>query len=247
MSNVIKTKSIQTMSSVELVEVINELREEGKAELRHDNFMVKIENHPGIQSPKFLGDYKDSKGRTYKCYHLPKREAELMVMSESLEVQTRVYDRMNELEQKLIAPTTEPAKSLDAHAAFKMMPMIVRAAKSLGLDKNSAAISANQAVLKITGTNVLLLLGQTHMESEKQEIVFNVSDLADGISGVKMNKMLQAAGMQTSEDGRWIPTDSGMKHCRIFDTGKRHSNGTPVQQLKWSRDVLSQLSITEAA
>ena len=26
--------------------------------------------------------------------HLPKREAELMVMSESLEVQTKVYDRM---------------------------------------------------------------------------------------------------------------------------------------------------------
>jgi hypothetical protein len=37
---------------------------------------------PGIQSPEFLGDYKDSKGRTYKCYNRPKREAELMVMSE---------------------------------------------------------------------------------------------------------------------------------------------------------------------
>ena len=27
-----------------------------------------------IQSPEFLGDYKDDKGRTYPCFNLPKRE-----------------------------------------------------------------------------------------------------------------------------------------------------------------------------
>ena len=32
-----------------------------------------------------------------KCYRLPKRECELMVMSESLAVQAKVYDKMNEL------------------------------------------------------------------------------------------------------------------------------------------------------
>lgn len=47
--------SVKTMSSVELVQIINELRPEGAAELRHDNFVTKIEKHPGIQSPKFLG------------------------------------------------------------------------------------------------------------------------------------------------------------------------------------------------
>lgn len=61
MSNI--TTQPVTMSSVELVEVINSLRGEGRAELRHDNFMVKIENHPGIDSPKFgypdLGVFKD--------------------------------------------------------------------------------------------------------------------------------------------------------------------------------------------
>jgi hypothetical protein len=44
-----------TMSSIELVDLINSMREPGKAELRHDNFMAKIESHPGITSPKFLG------------------------------------------------------------------------------------------------------------------------------------------------------------------------------------------------
>ena len=52
-----------TISSVELVEIINGLRPDDAKELRHDNFMTKIEKHPGIDSPKFLGQYKDSTGR----------------------------------------------------------------------------------------------------------------------------------------------------------------------------------------
>lgn len=60
---------------------------------RDHNFIKKIESHPGIDSPKFLGEYQDSTGRMLKCYHLPEREAHLMVMSESLAVQTQVYDR----------------------------------------------------------------------------------------------------------------------------------------------------------
>jgi len=41
-------------------------------------------------------------------------------------------------------------------------------ARLIGFDKNVAAISANQAVAKLTGTNVLQLLGHTHLEAEKQ-------------------------------------------------------------------------------
>ena len=93
-----------TMSSIDLVDIINSMRGEGRAELLHKNFMVKIEGHPGIDSAKFLAQYKDSTGRSLKCYQLPKRECELMVMSESLEVQTKVYDHMTDLEQRLQAP-----------------------------------------------------------------------------------------------------------------------------------------------
>lgn len=104
MNAMINILSVKTMSSIDLVSVINEMRKDGAKELRHDNFMVKIESHPGINSPEFLGQYKDSTGRALKCFHLPKREAELMVMSESLAVQTKVYDRMAELEKS--APVT---------------------------------------------------------------------------------------------------------------------------------------------
>lgn len=100
--------TVSTITSMELVEIINDMREEGAAELLHKNFTAKIESHPGIQSAKFLADYKDSRGRKQKCYHLPKREAELMVMSESLAVQTKVYDRMTALEQQQQMQAQQP-------------------------------------------------------------------------------------------------------------------------------------------
>ena len=126
----ITTTTIATMSSFDLVETINSIRPEGQAELRHDNFMVKIEKHPGITSPKFLGDVEINIGngatRKSKCYHLPKRECELMVMSESLEVQAKVYDRMSALEQQLIQQPTAKPSLIQPSKEFRAMYGIAR-------------------------------------------------------------------------------------------------------------------------
>jgi hypothetical protein len=112
-----------TMSSVELIDVINEMRKkEKKPILRHDNFMKKIESHPAIQSPKFLGDYKDDRGRTYPCYHLPKFECELMVMSESREVQARVLKRLVVLEEEA---ATRMVVRTDSSTAYRVMSDMV--------------------------------------------------------------------------------------------------------------------------
>lgn len=100
-----------TMTSLELVEYINIGRKEkaesagrpfpskGHAAIKHNDLLKKIEAHPGIHSGKFFAEYTDSTGRTLKCYNLPEREARLMVMAESLEVQTKVLDKLIELEK----------------------------------------------------------------------------------------------------------------------------------------------------
>ncbi len=138
-------------------------------------------------------------------------------------------------------------KMKPALSAPKMFPDYFRVARLIGCDRNSAAISANQAVLSKTGENVLSLLGQTHMAAEKQQIHFNVSDLVDGISGQRMNKILEAAGLQTRAGDQWEPTKSGAGFCRIYDTGKRHGSGVPIVAIKWARDVVNLLTLSEAA
>ena len=96
----LSTQTNQTMLSTEIVKIINDMREEGAAELRHANFMAKVVKVLGENAAlNFQVSYKDSTGRTLKCYALPKRETNLMVMSESYKVQAAVYDRMVDLEQ----------------------------------------------------------------------------------------------------------------------------------------------------
>ena len=130
------TKAVPTMSSLEIVDVINEERKAEAAGgefvvLRHADFMVKLEKHPGIDSTKFSGQYKDSTGRKLKCYHLPKREAELMVMSESLKVQTRVYDRLATLEAgALPKAATRPVGVDPSLSAFRTSRAIASNAKT---------------------------------------------------------------------------------------------------------------------
>lgn len=97
-----------TMTSLELVDFINESRKAGEAELRHDHFMAKVPKVLGTEGlPKFRDTYvHPQNGQTYQMYRFPKREACLMAMSYSYELQAKVFDRMTELEELQGRPAT---------------------------------------------------------------------------------------------------------------------------------------------
>lgn len=99
------------MSSLEMVDYINDDRK-SKAEaaglkfpckrftrIQHKHILAKTPKVLGDgHSAKFLAQYTDSTGRELPCYHFPKREACLMAMSYSYELQAQVFDRMTALE-----------------------------------------------------------------------------------------------------------------------------------------------------
>ncbi|WP_017346129.1 hypothetical protein [Pantoea sp. A4] len=103
-----------TMSSLEMVDYINADRK-SKAEaaglkfpckqftkLQHKHFLAKVPKVLGETSAKFLADdtYTAGNGATgiRQIYNFPKREACLMAMSYSYELQSQVFDHMTELE-----------------------------------------------------------------------------------------------------------------------------------------------------
>lgn len=78
------------MTSLELVEFINAQRGEGESELLHKSFLAKVPQVLGEEtSAKFIADLPDSYGRPRKGYRLPKREACLMAMSYSYDLQAQ--------------------------------------------------------------------------------------------------------------------------------------------------------------
>ncbi|MEQ1977537.1 Rha family transcriptional regulator [Xenorhabdus sp. SGI240] len=102
-----------TMTSLEMVDYINADRK-AKAEaegltfpckkytrLQHKSFLAKVPKVLGEEhSAKYFAQYKDSTGRELPCYRFPKREACLMAMSYSYELQAQVFDHMTEQEAK---------------------------------------------------------------------------------------------------------------------------------------------------
>ena len=119
-----------TMSSLELVDYINAHRKEVATiekpyvELNHSDFMRKV---PRVLSDEGSRKFSDTyihtqNGQTYPCFRFPKREACLMAMSYSYELQAQVFDRMTAMEEALKKPAitlpdfTDPAEAAMAWA-----------------------------------------------------------------------------------------------------------------------------------
>lgn len=104
------------MTSLELVDFINDDRKakayaagmsfpcEGYPKLMHKNLLAKVPEVLGSTSADFSADLPDGYGRARRGYSFPKREACLMAMSYSYELQAKVFDRMTALESKPAAP-----------------------------------------------------------------------------------------------------------------------------------------------
>ncbi len=135
-----------TMSSLEMVEYINEQRKQDAlaagstfpskefAKLRHDSFMDKVPEVLGENAPKFIGTQKYGNNNTREIYTFPKREACLMAMSYSYDLQAKVFDKMTALENATRNPIalmggmqaiTEQINEIVAHAIAVNLPALL--------------------------------------------------------------------------------------------------------------------------
>ena len=130
-----------TMTSLELVEFINadrkqrakaageEFPSKGFAELAHADFLKKVPDVLGGGAGNFSDTYRHPQnGQWYPMYRFPKREACLMAMSYSYELQAKVFDRMTAIE--------------GAHAANAQQFAIPAPATPLDVKEQAAALKA---------------------------------------------------------------------------------------------------------
>lgn len=126
----------QTMTSKELVEVINAIRkEEGNTvEMQHKDMLVKIRNLiPTLGQRSVTPDkYLSSIGQEQPMFLLDKRASLLLVSSESARVNLAIIDRWQELEQQ--QQQALPQTHIEAVEAYLITLKTVEAqSKQLGI------------------------------------------------------------------------------------------------------------------
>ncbi len=118
-------------------------------------------------------------------------------------------------------------------------------AEYYGLSGNQAILSAERAVTTRLGFSPMQEIGITHIIANETGRVYTPTDLGQlmtpPLSAVKFNLLLESADLQKKELGSWLPTDEAEGLFEWADTGKKHSNGTPVKQLRWFKTVLNHL------
>lgn len=126
----------------------------------------------------------------------------------------------------------------------------LRLAGLLGFEGNQGRLYADKLVKRQLGIGPMELLGVTGLVNEEQELHYTATELGKkhSMSANSMNKLLAQVGLQRRFEyakgkHRWELTQEGRKHGVILDTAKRHSDGTPVQQIRWRESVLQVLQV----
>lgn len=112
-----------------------------------------------------------------------------------------------------------------------------------GLEGNAATVSANNAMVRIHSVSPLKLL-QIELKNPDQQLFLTPTQIAQrlGFSGPReINKLLAHEGFQSNINGTWVPTDKGRDYVVLLDTGKRHSDGVMIQQMKWKEKICDKL------
>lgn len=170
------------MSSVQLVEIINEFRkkEGNNVVLQHTHFLQKIEKELNGDETNFRSTYLDKSNRNQKCYLLPKDECILMLMSESRIVRKGVLEKLNELEKRIkhnIPQTYSEALKLASEQAEQIekqkllieeqTPKVV-AFENVIDNANTYTLDSVSDILDIGRTTLCKLLEQKNWKTKKE-------------------------------------------------------------------------------
>lgn len=140
----------------------------------------------------------------------------------------------------------EPTKATPQEISSTAKAMISMA-KAFGFKGNQAILSADKATTRLIGVSPIQLMG-AELVSETKKALLTPTEIGKQInlSSRKVNEHLEKMGLQKSYRGthgelKWELTDKGKQFAEVFDTGKRHSDGVPVKQIKWQSEIVESI------
>ena len=107
-----------------------------------------------------------------------------------------------------------------------------------GLKGNQATLALDKYIKSYTGRSALEIGGiELVSQSNKQLLTPTEIGKKFGLSARRVNELLAGAGFQCKIGDKWEALELGEPYSELLDTNKKHSDGTPVVQLKWRTSI----------
>ena len=121
----------------------------------------------------------------------------------------------------------------------------IRIFELAGITGNQLILAADKVYKRCTGFSALLA-GDIQLEAPVKEQALTPSQIAEALGigkgkkgARKVNNMLEIFGFQRKIGDNWEPLAKGREYAVVLDAGKKHSDGTPIRQVKWNSGILS--------
>ena len=211
-------------------------------------------NQGAISEPDFrLAEYIDVQGKPRPEYLLNFDATMTLVTGYNAVLRAKVIRRWRELEEGTAQPASQPRnlsdrefEAKDLEAKLGIFKTLCEAAKLFGLEGNQALLKADKSLKKDYGDSFITRL-EIELKSPDNEALLIATEIGKRldppVSAKQVNLLLANMKLQEKVEYRagkfeWRLTEKGKAYGSYLDTGKVHSNGTPIQQIKWKESIL---------
>ena len=108
-----------------------------------------------------------------------------------------------------------------------------------GITGNQLTLALDKVYKSYMGRSALQVAGITLIAPTQNQLL-TPTDIGRlyCMSARRVNELLAGAGYQHKIADKWEAIGDGTKYAVMQDTSKRHSDGTPIRQLKWDSSIL---------
>lgn len=111
-------------------------------------------------------------------------------------------------------------------------------------DANQKALGANALTERITGVDVLGVMGLKHLVAPQQAVLLTPTEIGERLGEVSarfINAKLLEHGFQSGSPGAWEPTDKGVAAGGVMVDVARGNGTGNSRQLRWSSTIIDEL------
>lgn len=185
-------------------------------------------------------EYLDEQGKSRPMYLMTKDGFTMVAMAyttpEAMRFKEAYIAEFNRMEAELQRGTQQSLPEFPAK--IEAAAIILRVA---GITGNQAALSLDKVYRREAGYSFLETV-EVALEAPTKRQILNPTELGKALGGLSpraVNSVLAAMNFQTKiMNGKWEPIGTGTAYAVMLDTGKLHSDGTPIRQLKWDTGVI---------